>query len=167
MIISITAALGIAVKPIVAPLIHTISAPLMIPGGALAGGLYMMWLVIGFGIVGKYGAATLIALVQALMVILLGVPGSHGILSLITYTMPGVMMDLALLLLRHKVCCRPCAFLSGAIANLTGTIAVNLIFFRLPGLFLLLILSVALLSGGLGGLLAWEVLKVLRKHKLV
>ena len=40
-LISVMAALGLAVKPVVTPLAHIISTPLMIPGGALAGGLYL------------------------------------------------------------------------------------------------------------------------------
>lgn len=167
MIISLMATLGIAIKPVVVPLVHFISGPLMIPGGALAGGLYMMWLVVGFGIVGKYGTGTFIAFVQAILVTILGVTGSHGILSLISYTMPGIMMDLVLLGLRHKVCCRQCSFIAGAVANVTGTIAVNLVFFQLPVFFLILALAISLLSGGIGGLLAWELLKVLRKHQII
>ena len=41
-LIAAMAALGIAIKPVVVPLAHLVSTPLMIPGGALAGGLYMM-----------------------------------------------------------------------------------------------------------------------------
>lgn len=167
MVISLTATLGIALKPILVPLTHIVSAPLMIPGGAFAGGLYMVWLVIGYGIVGKPGTGTLIAFIQAILVILLGVTGSHGIMSLVTYTLPGIVMDLVLFLIKHKVCCGPCAFIAGASANVTGTIAVNALFFQLPGMFLLLVLSVALLSGGMGGLLAWQVLKIPRKYKLL
>ena len=52
-IIAVVSALGIATKPIVVPLIHIITGPLFIPGGALAGGFYMFWLVLGAGIVKK------------------------------------------------------------------------------------------------------------------
>ncbi len=49
-------ALGLAAKPIITPLIHLISAPLMVPGGSLAGGLYMMWIALAIAIVNKPGA---------------------------------------------------------------------------------------------------------------
>ena len=166
-IIAVMAAAGIALKPVIVPIAHLISGPLMIPSGAFAGGLYMLWLVVGAGIVGKRGTASLIALVQALLVMFTGVVGSHGILSLLTYTMPGLAMDLVLLLIGHCVCCAGCAAIAGAAANVTGTACVNVIFFQAPGLYLILILSVALLSGGLGGLLAWQLLKILRKYSLV
>ena len=167
LIIAMMAALGIAIKPIVAPLVHMISAPLMIPGGALGGGLYMMWIVVAAGITGRRGTATLVALVQALMVLFTGVVGSHGIMSLVSYLLPGLAVDLVLLVSGHRVCCLPCAFAAGAAANLAGTFAVNSIFFNLPFAFLVLTLAVSLLSGGIGGILAWQLLKVMRKYHLV
>lgn len=165
-IIAIMAALGIAIKPVLVPLAHIISGPLMIPSGAFAGGLYMMWLVVGYGITGKPGTSTLIALIQAVLVMFTGVVGSHGVMSLFTYLSPGIVMDLLLLLIGHRVCCRGCAVIAGAAANVTGTACVNIVFFQAPGAYLLLILSIAVLSGGIGGLLAWELLKVLRKYNL-
>jgi hypothetical protein len=166
-IISIMAAIGIALKPVIVPIAHLISGPLMVPSGAFAGGLYMLWLVVGMGIVGKIGTATLIAVIQALLVLFTGVVGSHGIMSLFTYTMPGIAMDLVLLLIGHRVCCAGCAMIAGAVANITGTACVNVVFFQAPGVYLILILSVAALSGGAGGLLAWELLKILKKYGLV
>ena len=167
LIISILAAVGIAIKPVVVPLAHIVSGPLMIPGGALAGGLYMLWIIVGYGIVGKPGTATLIALIQALLVLFTGVIGSHGILSLFTYTTPGIAVDLFLLLSGHRICCRACAASACAVANATGTACVNVVFFRAPGIYLVLILSIALLSGAAGGLLAWQLLKILKDHGLL
>lgn len=165
-VIAVMAALGLAVKPVVVPLAHMICGPLMIPGGALAGGLYMMWLVIGYGIVKKPGTAVLIGLIQALLVLFTGIIGSHGIMSLMTYTAPGIAVDLILLLTGHRVCCRGCAVLAGAAANVTGTICVNLVFFQAPGIYLILIIALALLSGAVGGLIAWELLRVMDKYHL-
>ena len=165
-IIAVLAALGIAVKPVVVPLAHLVAAPLFIPAGALAGGLYMMWLVVGMGIVGKRGTATLIALVQALLVMLTGVVGSHGAISLISYTLPGIVMDLGLWLTGHRACCLRCCFLSGILANVTGTLMVSFIFFRLPPIPMALTLCTAALSGGVGGILAWQVIKALRRHHI-
>lgn len=156
-IIAMMAALGIAIKPVVVPLAHIITGPLFIPSGAVAGGFYMMWLVLGFGLTGKRGTATLIALVQALLVTGSGLAGSHGAMSIFTYTVPGIMADLGLLLIGHRVCCSPCSFLAGMLANMGGTIMVNLVYFRLPWIPLVLALSAAALSGGLGGILAFQI----------
>lgn len=165
-LIAIVAALGISIKPVVVPLAHLIAAPLFVPAGALAGGLYMMWLVVGMGLVPRRGTATLIALVQALLVMFTGVVGSHGAMSLVSYTAPGIVMDLGLLLIRHRACCLRCCFLAGVLANATGTLAVSFIFFRLPPIPLALALCTAALSGGVGGIIAWEVIKLLRRYRL-
>ncbi|HHV16194.1 MAG TPA: ECF transporter S component [Gelria sp.] len=164
-IIAMMAALGIAIKPVVVPLAHIISGPLFIPSGAIAGGFYMMWMVLGFGLTGKRGTATLIALVQALVVTGTGIVGSHGAMSLITYTVPGIMADLGLLLIGHRVCCNPCSFLAGMLANMGGTIMVNFVYFRLPLIPLILALSTAALSGGLGGILAFQIRQQLLKFQ--
>lgn len=166
LLIAVMAALGIALKAVVVPLAHIVSTPLMIPGGALAGGLYMMWLAVAAGLTGKRGTATLMGLVQALLVMVSGVVGSHGIMSLLSYTLPGIAVDLGLLLIRHRACCLPCCFFAVILANLAGTASVNMIFFQLPLIPLLLSLAVAAFSGGLGGILAWELLKALRKYHI-
>ena len=162
-LIAALAALGIAAKAIVVPLAHLVSAPLMFPGGALAGGLYMMWLVVAMGLTGRRGTGTLVGVVQAILVVVTGVSGSHGIMSILSYTMPGVLMDLGLFVMRHRVCCRFCSFIAGMLANIAGTVVVNLIFFSLPLIPLLLSLTVAAFSGGVGGLIAWELLRALKK----
>ncbi len=158
-IIAMMAALGIATKPIIVPLAHIITGPLFIPSGALAGGFYMMWLVLGFGITGKRGTMTLIGLVQAIVVIATGIVGSHGVMSLLTYTMPGILADVGLFLIGHRVCCLYCAFLAGMLCNIAGTIMVNFVYFRLPLIPLVLSLSLAALSGGLGGIIAFKILQ--------
>lgn len=164
-IIAMMSALGIATKPIIVPLAHIITGPLFIPSGAVAGGFYMMWLVLGFGITGKRGTMTLIGLVQAILVMATGIVGSHGVLSLLTYTMPGILADLGLFLIGHRVCCFSCAFLAGLLCNIAGTIMVNLVYFRLPVIPLVLSLSAAALSGGLGGLVAFQILQKIWKFQ--
>lgn len=164
-IIAMVSAMGVATKPIIVPLAHIISGPLFIPSGAVAGGFYMMWLVLGYGITGIRGTMTLIGLVQAILVMATGIVGSHGVLSLLTYTAPGILADLGLLLIGHRVCCLPCAFLAGLLCNLAGTFVVNFIYFRLPVIPLILSLSTAALSGGLGGLLAFKILQQIWKFQ--
>jgi hypothetical protein len=169
-IIAVMAAAGIAIKPIVSSVAHLISAPLMIPGGSLAGGLYMMWIVLAFAITGRYGSATLVGLVQAIIVMLTGIPGSHGLMSLFSYVSPGLAVDILMFIL-IAVCGREfdglAAFFAGVVANVMGTAAVNVIFFHLPPLFLALTLLVAALSGGVGGLIAWTLFKVIKRYRLV
>lgn len=162
-LIALMAALGIATKPIVVPLAHMISGPLLIPGGAIAGGLYMFWIVLAAGLVDKRGAATLTALVQALIVIVMGAFGSHGIMSIITYTLPGLMIDIIFIISRRRIHTNLDFFLAGIIANLSGTYLSNLVFFRLPLVPLIMSLASGILSGGIGGLIAYATFKRIKR----
>lgn len=119
----------------------------------------MLWLVLGFGITGKRGTMTLIGVVQAILVMATGMLGSQGVMSLVSYTMPGIVADLGLFLIGHRVCCLPCAFLAGMLCNITGTMMVNFVYYRFPLIPLVLSLSVAALSGGLGGLVAFKIVQ--------
>jgi hypothetical protein len=164
-VLALMACLGIASKPIIVPLTHIITGPLYIPGGVIAGGFYMMWIVLGSGLVRKFGAGTLIAAVQAIMVMALGIYGTHGLMSLFTYLLPGIAVDVVWLLMARRESLIFC-FLAGIAANTSGVFLVNLVFFRLPLIPLLLTLSSAALSGGLGGLVAYSMIRQVEKSQL-
>jgi ABC-type thiamin/hydroxymethylpyrimidine transport system permease subunit len=165
LVMAFCAALGVAVKPAISALTHIITGPLMIPGGAFSGGLYMMFIILGAGIVRKPGAATLICAIQALMVIISPFSGSHGIFSLVTYGLPGVAVDLLWLAMRGE---QPESLLScfaGCIlANIVGVVTVNAVFFRLPLFYLLLTSALGAISGGVGGIISYNVINRLRKR---
>ncbi len=153
-IMAMLASIGIAIKGIIVPLAHIITGPLFIPGGVLAGGFYMMFLVLATALTGKLGAAFTVSLVQAVLVTITGSLGSHGAASLFTYTISGIAVDLWFLLSRHRGCCAGCCFVAGVAANMAGSFGVNLAVFNLPFVPMMLSLCVAALSGGLGGLVA-------------
>lgn len=160
---AIMAALGIAVKPILVPLAHVVCGPLMIPSGALAGGLYMMWIVIAYGLTQKPGTALWVSVIQAFLVLFTGVTGSHGIMSLFTYILPGIAVEAVLLILKHRCCCVGCCAIAGIAANVAGTACVNIVFFQAPGVYLVLILAVAALSGMIGGMIGWYLIRVFHR----
>lgn len=166
-IMAVMAALDIATKQIVAPLAHIVCGPFAIPSGALAGGFYMMWIIIGYGIVRKPGTAIIISIIQALLVIFTGVVGSHGIMSLFTYICPGLAVELVLIIIRHRCCCAGCCALAGIAANMTGTACVNIVFFRAPGVYLILVLAMAALSGLAGGITGWQLIKIFSRTPLM
>jgi len=162
-LIAVMAALGVGVKPVVSTLAHVITGPLFIPGGAVAGGVYMLFLVLAASLTGARGAGTLCGLCQGLLALGLGMAGSHGALSLLTYTLPGLAADLMFLIFaRKKEPNLPACVFAGLLANVAGTVSVNFVFFSLPWLPLLLSLSAAALSGGLGGAGAWGITKQLK-----
>jgi len=166
LIIAILAAIGIAIKPVITPLVKLVSSPLMIPGGSLAGGFYMLWMVLAYAIINKSGTALLFGIVQALGIFILGMFGSHGAFSLVTYTLPGVMVEGLALLFGNR---RGLGFLMPAavIANLTGALLMGIIFFQMPLPAVLISSAAAIVSGCLGGWLAWALFHNLKKLKVI
>jgi len=45
-LIAALSAIGLAIKPLINPMIHIISSSLRVPGGSLSGGFLMMWMVL-------------------------------------------------------------------------------------------------------------------------
>ncbi len=166
-ILAMLAAMGIASKVIIVPLAQVITGPLFIPGGVVAGGFFMMFIILGTAITGKLGAALLMSLVQAVLVTITGTFGSHGAASLLTYTFPGLAVEVWFFLSRHRGCCPVCCFIGGMVANVAGTVAVNLAIFNLSLIPLLLSMAVAALSGGLGGLVASSIARNLKKLEIL
>ena len=165
-VISTLAAIGIAIKPLVGPLFKMISTPLAIPGGSLAGGFYMLWLSLAVFMVGKTGTGTLFGVVQALIVMVAGMQGNQGALSLISYPLPGIVADLLYLLFKdgdkvisHVLIC--------AIANLAGALLVAVLLFRHPLALVFTIGGLALLSGAVGGLVSKGLYAQLKKYGMI
>ena len=167
MITALLAAMGIAVKTVITPLTHLLTGSLFIPGGVVAGGIYMLFLVLAVSLTGKLGSAVFCGFCQGVMVLIIGAGGSHGALSLVSYSLTGLSVDLVMLVMRHKGCCLLCCFFGGMAANLTGTLIVSAAFFGLPAIPLALSLAAAALSGGFGGALAWALTKELRKLRVI
>ncbi|HUT79680.1 MAG TPA: ECF transporter S component [Candidatus Bathyarchaeia archaeon] len=159
-IIAIMAALGLGTKQIIRPLVSLITVPLGIPGGAVVGGFYMLWLVLTKRLAPKFGTGFLFGLTQALVVMILPF-GSHGIFTLITYSMPGLAVDLIDLAFGKKANGVICSMIEGAIANFVGSLLVLILIFRLalePSIFITLI---ALLTGNIGGIISYYIAKQL------
>lgn len=58
-------------------------------------------------------------------------------------------------------------FILGLLANISGTLLSSIIFFRLPIIPLLLSLCAASLSGGMGGLIAYKLIKELNRTGII
>lgn len=165
-LIALMAALGIGVKPVVSTLAHLVTGPLSIPGGALAGGVYMLFLVLAASLTGLPGAGALCGFCQALLAMATGI-GSFGAMTLVVYLLPGFAVDLMFLLFARKGANLPACCFAGMLSNIAGTVSVNYLFFSLPWIFLLLTLFLAALSGGLGGAAAWGVTKQLKRWDIL
>jgi len=163
--IAIFSSLGLAAKPIITPLIHVISAPLMVPGGSLAGGLYMMWIALAVAIVNKPGTAILVGITQAIVMLSMGFFGNHGAVSLISYTFPGLSAELTSIFFRDK---SKLSFhiLSVTNANITGAIVVTILVMRLSLIPFLISLLAAAISGIIGGILSKTIHSKLLKYRV-
>lgn len=154
--IALMAAAGIAIKPLIVPVIRVVAVPLGLPGGSLVGGLYMMWLILGHAFTGKPWAATLVAVVQAILAWISGVPGPQGPWMLVMYLAPGMAADLVLRFNpgRAATLSPGAAMLAGAAANATGIALMCLIVYGIPLPVLALSMAVGAVSGSAGGVLA-------------
>ncbi len=161
-LMALFASMGIATKNVLRPLIGTLTGAFDIPTGAVAGGFYMMWIVMAYGLVAKPGAASITALVQALMSLVMPY-GNFGLLSFIIYLGPGLAVDALFLLSRHKACCMPCCVLASALANAVGTFLVGSLVLMLPSVVLMFLVVVAGISGGVGGYIANMILVRVKK----
>lgn len=165
-IIASIAALGIAVKPIVNPITKLISTPLGIPGGSLSGGLYMMWLVLAVTIINKRWTGTVYGILQAVLVLLIGLAGRQGAFSLVSYSLPGLAADLLFMAVRNRDKLFTHISLC-ALANVTGSLSTAIIFFRLPGELICFNFAFALASGIVGGYLSFGVFQALNKARII
>jgi len=149
-------AAGIASKIIITPLVHMITGPLWIPGGVIAGGFYMFWLVFARAHIKNKYAGSMTAFFQALMVLVSGSVASHGIISIITYTLPGIFVDLSFAFSK-KISKEGIYIIAGILSNLIGFLGSNILFFNLPIIPLFTSTIIAMFSGSLGGLLALRI----------
>ncbi|MFW9924190.1 MAG: ECF transporter S component [Candidatus Thorarchaeota archaeon] len=156
--IALMAALGLGTKQLIRPLISLITIPLVIPGGALAGGFYMLWIVLTKRFVPKFGSGIFFGFVQALVVMILPF-GSHGIFTLITYSLPGLATDIVEIIFRKMNNKLLSSILEGVFANLVGTTLVSFLLFTMPLEIFAFIVLLAIFSGNIGGILAYVIVK--------
>lgn len=165
-LITSIAALGIAVKPMVKPFTDFIATPFGIPGGSLAGGFYMMWLSLAVCIVNKKYTGTVFGILQAVLVLLVGMAGKQGVFSLVSYPLPGLVADAAYRL-HHRPDLLSCHLLLCTLANITGSLVTGWFFFHLPPLMIFVNILLATASGIMGGYLSFAVFRALGKQRII
>lgn len=165
-IIAVLAGIGLAVKPIVSPFSKMISTPLMVPGGSFTGGLYMLWLALAVLIIRKPGTGFIFGLLQALVTLVIGVRGNQGLLTLLSYTLPGILADLIQALVNDPARLWPHLAIC-SVANIAGAMVVAILLFHHPPLYLLIILGMSLLSGLIGGWISWSIFRSLKHYELI
>lgn len=150
-------AVSVAFKAVVGVLVRMITGPLGVPGGALAGGFYMLWLPLAVLLTGKRGSAFVIAAVQTVIMITTGMPGSHGVWTVLTYMLPAIFVELTFIYRPKKGYTVLHCVIATILSNAAGTFGLNLLIFRMSALPLLFTILAAALSGAIGGVIAWLV----------
>ena len=157
------AACGVALKPVVGPMAKLVGSALFIPSGALAGMIYMLWPLLALLVTRKFGTATAVGLLEGIIVLITGFYGSHGILTLITYAVPCIIMDIVFVLTaRGRITWL--LMLPPAFANAAGSLLVGWMIMHMPLIPLLISLVPSFIAGGAAGLLAAALYRGLVKN---
>ena len=122
----------------------------------------MMWLVLAVVMVNKKYTGTVFGVLQAVLVLLVGMAGKQGAFSLISYTLPGIVADLIFHAIKNREKLFTHLLLSTA-ANLTGSLATMVFFFKMPPIMIAVNAAFAIASGIMGGYLAYGTYQALNK----
>ena len=154
--------LGLISKKLISPAANLVTEFLHIPGG-IATSFSLMFLVVAASLVPLPFCATLMGGVQSLLALALGTTGSMGLLAPISYILPGLAIDLVLLLWT-KAAGDPSLgiMIASVAASVTACLVANTIVFRLWGIVLLLYVCVSATSGAVVSLLANMLVERLR-----
>ncbi|MBQ3008002.1 MAG: ECF transporter S component [Oscillospiraceae bacterium] len=149
---SFLAVMGMFIKPVISPVFNLLTDFVRIPGGSVTAGFSMLFLVFASGLTGKFGTATLMGVVQAVIALSTGVSSVVGLLVFVTYSLPGLAIDTVLCTgIFKKIPMKPRMALAGAAAVFTGAAFTNMLYYRLSFVPFLLFYIFGALSGALGG----------------
>ena len=145
---------GVIAKKLIMPAANLITDNLHIPGG-VGTSFSLLFLVTAAFIVKRFGAGMLMGLVQSGIAFLLGSAGSMGALAPLGYFIPGLAIDLCVLLLgRTKMAEDVQMIICCALASIAASLTANVIVFGLVGPVLALYCCVACISGIVCGSIA-------------
>lgn len=149
--LAICVALSLVTKRVISPVTNLLTDFIRIPGGGAATAFSLMFLVIATCRLPWKGATTAAAFVQSLIAMALGMSAYQGAFALLTYTLPGLVIDLFRLFYRERD--QLYFSLSCAAANTAGALLTNVLVFRLEGITFLLWMLIACVIGMLAGFL--------------
>lgn len=153
--------IGFVTKRIVTPVTNILTDFIRIPGGSLATGFSIMFLCIGVYRIRVFGCGTMMGLAQGCLALFLGRSGPQGVWVVITYSFPGLVIDLVN---RYKFKDPDNFFLLSCAAGTAGSaVLANILIFRLSSLLLALWLLAGVISGIIGGWLGGRVYRYLKR----
>ncbi|MBO5953705.1 MAG: hypothetical protein J6Q53_06290 [Oscillospiraceae bacterium] len=159
--LAICIALSLVTKRLISPITNFLTDFLRIPGGGAAAAFSLMFLMIGTAGLPWSCAGTAAGFVQSLIALALGMSAYQGFFGIVTYTLPGVVIDLCRRFYPHRN--KTYFALTCAAANAAGALLTNLLVFRLEGVALLLWMLIACTVGLFGGLLGESLFRMLQR----
>ena len=149
--LAICIALSLVTKRVISPVTNLLTDLIRIPGGGAATAFSLMFLLVGTSGLHWCWATTAAAFVQSLIALSMGMSSYQGLFAVLTYTLPGVVIDLFRILFPRRD--KTYFSLACATANASGALLTNILVFHLEGVVFLLWILVAASMGLLGGLL--------------
>jgi hypothetical protein len=154
--------LGLFTKQLISPVTNAVTDLIRMPGGGMAGGLSMAFLLLGATFSSRRWAGTFMGFLQGLLALAFGMSGYQGIYAIFTYTVPGIAIDAMRLLWRGEYWQNGFFLLTCCLANASTAVASNLLVFHFHGLIFLLWVTLAACAGFFGGAMAGLIYKRLR-----
>ena len=150
------AAMGVFSKRIFAAPFNFITDLVYVPGGSLAGGISMLFLMFGKLLIPKRSTASMMAFTQAVVALGMGMSSFLGLWLLVAYTIPGIVIDVFMALpFLQNLPLRFRAQVGCGLAVMAGAFSTNSAFFRLDFAPMVLFYLIGFCSGAVGGYLAW------------
>ena len=160
--LAICVALSLVTKRVISPITNLLTDFLRIPGGGAATAFSLTFLVVGTAGLRWSWATTAAGFIQSLIALSMGMSAYQGGLAVLTYTLPGLVIDLMRRFYPHRN--KTYFSLSCAAANTAGALLANVLVFRLGGtaflLWMLIACGMGLLVGSLGELLFRRIVQI-------
>ncbi|SEP98278.1 hypothetical protein SAMN02910369_00966 [Lachnospiraceae bacterium NE2001] len=145
---------GVALKRLINPFANMVTDALHVPGG-ISTAFSLMFLVIASLVTKRKWCATVMGSMQALTALAIGMVGSMGILMPLAYIIPGIAVDLVMLIPEKGLFSDYFkAFIAGILSSVSAALFADLVVFHLPIKPLTVYLLLATVSGAICGGLA-------------
>lgn len=168
-LLAICIALSLVSKRIISPVTNILTDLIRIPGGGAAAAFSIMFLAVGTGGLQWRWATTAAAFAQSMIALSLGMSSYQGLFAVLTYTLPGFVIDL----LRMVWPKRDKGFFAMAcsLANGSGALLTNFLVFRLEGiaflLWMLIAVTVGMFGGCMGEMLFQRILRIPEYRRII
>ena len=156
---------GVVVKKMINPFANMITDSLHVPGG-ISTAFSLMFLVIAAGVTSGKWNASIMGSMQALTALSLGMVGRMGILMPLAYLIPGIVIDLVMLIPGERsASIKFKAFIANIFSSVSAALFADVVVFHLPLKPLLVYICLAVLSGAICGFIAGAVLDSIKNRK--